>query len=210
MAVMWDVDGTLADSEPLHRAAMVAALARFGVGASEEDEGLGLARRSVHERLEKMYDGVPPYEEYSDAVDDAYLGMLGDLRPISGAVDACKRYAGQGRAQVAVSNSEHTLVHETLGALGIAGLFKAVVSCDGKGRPKPHPDPYLRALGHAGVPAERAIAIEDSPVGCESARRAGLFVVGIPENGADIGAHAHYGSMPDADPELIVREVAND
>ncbi len=204
LAVLWDVDGTLADSEPLHRHAMVTAMAGFGIAARESDEMTGVNRLEIHRRLSEIYDGVPGFEEYGAAVDRQYFDNIHMLGRVEAAAAACERYAAEGRVQVAVSNSEPRLMERTLEALGILRHFKAWVACDGKGNPKPHPDPYLRALGHAGVGADGAMAVEDTQVGCRSARGAGLFVVGIPEEPVDIGAHVHYRSMPDLTPEEIV------
>ena len=204
LAVLWDVDGTLADSEPLHRFSMVAAMADFGITARESDEMIGVSRRGVHERLSQVYPGVPGYDVYTAAVDSQFFSNIHMLGAMDASVDACTRYAEQGRTQVAVSNSEPQIVEKTLEAIGIIDLFAAIVACDGKGEPKPHPDPYLRALRHAGVDHKGAIAIEDTMVGCDSARRAGLYVVGLPEDPVDIGANVHYRSMPRLDPEEIV------
>lgn len=204
LAVLWDVDGTLADSEPLHRIAMLKAMEGFGINARESDEMVGVARFKIHERLQRIYDNVPGYEQYNEAVDRQFIDNLHLMGAMDASVEACARYARQGRTQVAVTNSEPQVAEKTLEALGIIDFFKEIVACDGKGEPKPHPDPYLRALAHAGVGPEGAIAIEDTMVGCDSARQAGLFVVGLPEEPIDIGANVHYRSMPDLDPEEIL------
>ena len=204
LAVMWDVDGTLADSEPLHKLAMVKAMAGYGIRARKSDESIGVSRRGIHARLSKIYKGVPEYDEYSEAVDSQFLGNLHLLGPMEASVEACARYAKQGRTQVAVSNSQPNLVKKVLETLDIIDLFEGFVACDGKGEPKPHPDPYLRAMEIAKVDPKNAIAIEDTKIGCASARKAGLFVVGLPEKQEDIGANIHFRRMPSMDPEEII------
>ena len=205
LAVLWDVDGTLVNSEPLHRQSMLAALASFGIQGQPEDELLGVNRAGVYRHLCNRYATVPSYREYAAAVDAHYLGNVHVVEPMVAAVAACTKYAAQGRLQAAVSNSETEVVERTLAALDLRKLFGCVITYDGLGEPKPHPQPYLRALASLGVAADQAIAIEDSQVGCSSARSAGLFVVGLPENGVDIGANIQFSDMPALDPEEIIK-----
>ncbi len=204
LAILWDVDGTLADSEPLHDEAAIAVLRSFGVKATLSQQLLGCARKEVHAYYAASYQGVPDFDIYAAAIDSYYIANVVQVNPNPDAADACRRFASEGREQMAVSNSTPSIVDATLRNIKLNELLQGVISCDGKGRPKPAPDPYRRALDRLGLQPDQAIVYEDSKVGCQSARAAGLFVVGITADDEDIGAHVHYPKVPTATPETII------
>ena len=204
IAVLWDIDGTLADSEPLHGAALVMALRSFGISAQSSDELLGACRPDVYKHLVASYNKMPDYETYAAAVDSYYIANIAQVGPMPAAVAACRQFAGEGRRQMAVSNSDPQIVDATLRSIGVYDLLHGVIARDAKGRPKPSPDPYRRALEQLEVQPHQAIAYEDSQVGCASARAAGLFVVGVSAEASNIGAHVHYPEVPNLAPEALI------
>ncbi len=106
----------------------------------------------------------------------------------------------RGRRQVALgSSSTRPLVEAALGPRGWLPLFDTLVTGSDVARLKPAPDIYLEAARRLGQPPERCVVLEDSPVGCEAARAAGMFVVAVP------GAHTH--ETPRAD--LIVASLTD-
>ena len=203
-AVLWDVDGTLADSEPLHEEALVQSLISFGIDPLLVDKFRGCSEDVVHAALRRRYPHLPDYQSFVAKTHAWYLEHTEKIKAFACSIDALKRYADQGRRQAAVSNSPTKLVDATLKQLGITQLFECVISFDGKGEPKPSPAPYQRALDHLERSSAEAIAVEDSKVGCASAQAAGLFVVGLPENGTDINAQVHFERMPQLDPEELM------
>ncbi len=89
------------------------------------------------------------------------------------------------------SNSEHPHVEGHLGRLGLLGRFAFIACREDVAAPKPEPDLYRLALGHFGIRGHEAIAFEDSHTGALSAKRAGLWVVAVPN--ASTGHH-DFGS----------------
>lgn len=206
LGVLWDLDGTLADSEPVHEMAMLAGLRDLDVHAQRGGELVGMDRAGVHAHMGKLYEGVPDYDTYCAAVDRQFLRCLGHVKPFAMARAAFVRWHGEGRGQVVVSNSSWLQVEATLKAIGLFELADGIVVADGKGATKPQPDPYLRGLDLLGCTVDQAIAVEDSEIGCAAARGAGLFVVGLHENGGAIGAHVHFPAMPELTPEEIIAQ----
>ncbi len=96
----------------------------------------------------------------------------------------------EGRLPMAVaSNTDGDLVRLALAGAGLEDAFRAVVSGADVGRGKPQPDVYLAACRSLGVRPRDAVAFEDSPVGVQAAKAAGLTCVAVPERaGIDLGA----------------------
>lgn len=204
LAVLWDVDGTLADSEPMHHQAMCAALARHGIKAGPEDDMLGGTQQKLYAALAAKYAGMPSEERFLRDADDWFCANIASLEPMRESVAMFRRYRGEGRRQAAVSNGEGRPVRAALAQLGLLEELDALVVMDGEGRPKPAPDPYVRALRLLGLAPAQAIAVEDSAPGAAAAKAAGLFVVGLPADGSPIGADVHFDAMPALAPEEIV------
>ena len=206
-AVLWDLDGTLADSEDFHSAATVAALAEHGISASRGRELIGQARPAAYQYLCERYQGVPDYPTFSAQVDRHLIPLLADTRPIAASFAALQRFAGEGRSQYVVSNSLPNAVAATLAALDADRYIRGWIANDGKAAAKPAADPYLRALAAIGCDPDGAVVIEDSHAGTASAHAAGLFVIGVGENHDQIGADASYATFPDLSPEQIIAGV---
>ena len=207
LAVLWDLDGTLADSEEFHSAATVAALAEFGISASRGRELIGRSRLDAYEYLCARHAGVPEYEQLSAAIDRHLIPLLAGARPFAASLAALQRFAAQGRIQHVVSNSLPNAVAATISAIGAEQCIGGWIANDGKSAAKPAADPYLRALAAIGRTAAGAVVVEDSSAGVASARAAGLFVIGLGEQHAGIGADISYELFPDLDPEQIVEQV---
>lgn len=100
---------------------------------------------------------------------------------IDGAGDLLARARARGLRTAIVSSNDRARIEEHLARAGQAADFDVIVTADGDvARGKPSPALYLEALAALGVPAERAVAFEDSPNGVRSAKAAGLYVVAVP------------------------------
>ena len=191
-AAVFDMDGLLLDTEPMWHDAERELLERHGETFTDEDmeasHGRAVAQTAVAyaERLGLSAGAIEI--EIAEIMLAHYLAGA-PLRP--GARDLVE--ALDGRVALAVaSNTSADLVHQALGAAGLAPL-RIVVSGMDMGRPKPLPDVYAEACRTLGVDPRDAIAFEDSPMGVRSAVDAGLFVVGVPDRpDVDLGmAGAH-------------------
>ena len=101
---------------------------------------------------------------------------------LPGVVDYLEEAQRLGLGLAIASSSPHSWVDAHLTRLGLFDRFQHIICADevSQSRTKPHPDLYLKALNALGIQPDEAIALEDSPNGVLAARRAGIFVVSIP------------------------------
>jgi HAD superfamily hydrolase (TIGR01509 family) len=181
-AVLWDMDGTLVDTEPCWTVAELALADRYGGSWSTEQSlevvGFDLldAARYMRTRM-----GIEPgpeqiVEEMLDSVIDQVRNAV-PWRP--GALELLTSLTEAGVRCALVTMSWTRLVDPILAALA-PGVFSAVVTGDTVGRGKPHPEPYLTAARQLDVLAADCLAIEDSDTGATSAAAAGCTVLCAP------------------------------
>jgi HAD superfamily hydrolase (TIGR01509 family) len=183
-AVLFDFDGVLADSEPLHWACWVEALAPLGVVLSWEffcDHCVGLDDREMMRLLaaqsvpprdwEALWARQPLKKELVSRRMLAALPFAPGIGPLLDELDGAYRLA-------VVTSSSRSEIEPVLEAGGLLGYFDALVCGREAGRLKPAPDPYQMAARLVG--ASRPLVVEDSPYGIASGRAAGFEVLEIP------------------------------
>jgi HAD superfamily hydrolase (TIGR01509 family) len=184
-AIVFDLDGVLVDSEPIHFRAANRVLARYGSSISEAEYrafiGLGetatwaawrersripesveqLVSVHTHARLEEIAAGV-------EAIDEA--------------VRLARRLHASGMRLAIASSSTHQVIDALLLALGLGHLFAVRISGEDPEvrASKPAPDVYLTASARLGVPPAACLAIEDSSPGVLAAKRAGMVCIAVP------------------------------
>lgn len=189
-AVIFDCDGTLADTEPIAEAALVAALARHGYAMTVEDRRAvaGLDFRDTHKYFRDIRPTLPPLDD----VRRSFLeGVLTALRGVSIYPDAAETLTALKAADIplaVVSSSERLRLDATLRATGFLHLFSVSVAGDEVELGKPSPMGYLLAARRLGVAPHDCVAAEDSAVGVKSALAAGMKVVGVRRLPGDLGA----------------------
>lgn len=181
-AVLWDMDGTLVDTEPYWISAETALIESYG-GSWSHEEAMQLVGQGLwHSARILQAKGVPLSEdEIISVLTDRVLDQLVERgvpwRPGARELLVALREAGVPTALVTMSIGR--MAHHVAGQLGFAG-FDAVVSGDDVEHSKPHPEPYLRGAAELGVDPARCVAIEDSPPGVASAAAAGMITIGVP------------------------------
>jgi HAD superfamily hydrolase (TIGR01509 family) len=200
-AVVFDCDGTLADTESLSNRAWSATLADRGYRATDTDFEAVIghpfhqnwAYFSARAALGEPTAFRSELRERFRALFDAELELHTD------AVATLRTLANEGVPVGVASSSTHAHVVRVLERGALTSLVRAVVGADDVERHKPDPEPYLVAAHELGVPPERCSAVEDTPVGVASARGAGMYTVGI------VRSHGDPATLMAAD--LVVDEL---
>lgn len=179
-ALIFDCDGTLTDSMPVHYISWQATLARHGIEFSE-DRFYELAGKPTDKiiALLSQEQGIPvdPPQVAKEKEED-FLRSLHLVEPIPAVMEVVKSH--QGRLKMAVaSGGWRQVVLSQLRQIGLEDCFETVVAAEDTQRHKPHPDVFLEAARRLGVAAEVCRVYEDSDLGIEAARRAGMDWVDI-------------------------------
>jgi beta-phosphoglucomutase-like phosphatase (HAD superfamily) len=202
-AVLWDIDGTMVDSEPAHNRALIDALAAWNIHPSPEMQRrvIGAAMDETHAMLASAHPGLPDLDSFIAAKLRAYLRRSGELRLRTGAEDAWRLAGRRQLRRALVSNSDRIVVDANIRAVGLAQPGLVSISRNDVRKGKPDSEPYLRAAHLLRVTPETCIVVEDSPVGVQAGLAAGMRVIVWPEaSGSD--ARFPLGAVP-ADPHYL-------
>ncbi|MGI8587142.1 MAG: HAD family hydrolase [Chloroflexia bacterium] len=181
-AVIFDMDGVLLDSEPLHHAAMNAVLASYGYSVEDAEfsdyigDSSENAWRAVISRRALPGDLADWVARYGDAV-CAVISECG--APMPGLQALLEDLRQDGIPMAVASSSPMRWVETSLDRIGVRSYFRALVGGEMLLRPKPAPEVFLRAALMLGVQPSGCLVIEDSPRGLEAAREARMFVVAL-------------------------------
>jgi HAD superfamily hydrolase (TIGR01509 family) len=180
-ALLFDLDGTLAETDPLHLPTWVDVLKPYGVEVDEEFYRESISGRNTNEIIRSLLPDLTDEENRSigNAKEASFRERAAELEPLPGLVDLVERGRRLGMKIALVTNAPEENVEAILLALQLQDFFDAVVLADEVEAVKPHPAPYKAALKKTGVPPERALAFEDSVSGISSSVAAGIPTVGI-------------------------------
>lgn len=196
-AVLWDMDGTLIDSEPLWLAAEVSMLSRYGIELTDDtrDQIVGsglLAAASLFQNLGVPMSANDIIAEWADSVIAGLHAGEPAWRP--GALELLDSLQGAGIPSALVTMAFRSIADAVVAMLP-EGTFVAVVAGDEVAHEKPHPDPYFRGAAALGVDITRCLAIEDSPTGLRAAYASGAIAIGVP-NLVDLGRAPKHELWP--------------
>ena len=191
-AILFDLDGTLVDTETIAVASGTEAFRRAGhpVGAEFLHQLIGKDHTASAAILRQSMPAMDmdAFNRHWRELFNEHLARGLPLKP--GAVDLLDRLAHLPRGLVTSSRREEA--HRKLGLAGIAHHFQIVITWDDVTAAKPAPDPYLLAAERLGVTPARCLVFEDSEVGAEAAHRAGCRVVQVPDVLPSDGRWAHH------------------
>lgn len=180
--VIFDMDGVLVDSEPIHEQALAETLACYGYQLTAEvyRGTLGQAPDDNWRWLVNHYPLTCERQEFLGRYAVSVLALLQrSLRPLPGAAELIARFRSEGCSIALASMSTRAWVDATLRGIGLAEAFDATVSADDVSRGKPDPEVFLTAASRIGVEPAACLVIEDAPPGVEAAVRAGMRAVAV-------------------------------
>jgi HAD superfamily hydrolase (TIGR01509 family) len=207
-ALLFDLDGTLAETDSLHLPTWVDALEPHGVEVDEKFYRDSISGRSTGEVVRALLPDLTDEEGKSigEAKEASFRERASGLEPLPGLVEFVERGRERGMQIALVTNAPEENVEAILLALKLRDFFDTVVLADEVEAVKPDPAPYTAALKKTGVPAEKALAFEDSVSGISSSVAAGIPTVGIASSQDPeklLGAGAFTTAEDFTDPQLL-------
>ncbi len=200
-AVLWDMDGTLVDSEEYHWLSWRDIMATEGVAITHEQflKTFGQRNDSILPLWLKAGTSAEHMERVGDSKEELYRKLVhqGDLKPLPGVMEWVRRLREQGWRQAVASSAPRKNIEVVLEVIGLAGFFDALVSAEDVTAGKPDPQVFQKGAERLGMPASRCIVVEDAAPGVEAARRAGMRCIGVCRKGLLMGADVIVRSLAD-------------
>jgi beta-phosphoglucomutase len=209
-AVLWDMDGTLVDSEEFHWLSWRDTMAAEGVPITRDQFVLTFGQRN---------DSILPHwlgadasadriQRVGDAKEVEYRRLVREsgLAPLPGAAEWVRRLHQENWRQAVASSAPRANLDVVLEVIGLAGYFQAIVSAEDVTRGKPDPQVFLTAASRLGALPSECIVVEDAVAGVEAARRGGMRSIGVNRKGslqADIAVSSLTDLAPDAFEKLL-------
>ena len=179
-AVLFDCDGTLADTMPAHYRAWRMVTDPHGM-AFDEDRFYSMGGRPTRDIVATLAAeaGVAvDVEQEAHRKEQGFLDQLHAIEPIDPVIAVVRR--SRGRVPLAVvTGGYRDVCRQILERVGIADCFDTIVASEDTDRHKPEPDPFLEAACRLNARPERCVVWEDSDLGIEGARRAGMHWIDV-------------------------------
>lgn len=204
-AVIFDLDGTLVDSERVSRAAMTEVLEADGQRFGDDDYAAVVGRAWPHTRA--WLEGRYGYDEqrlvaYRERVQAAFRARLADVVVFDDVARTLDALSAAATPVAVCTSSGRTYLERILRLPTLAGRFAASVAREDTDVHKPDPAPYLLVAARLGVDPRTCVVVEDSPAGVQAAVAAGMRVVAVDRGlGLDVG-QAHV-VVTDLDAEVL-------
>lgn len=180
LAYLFDCDGTIADSMPLHYLAWKKALGEWGCEFPEDlfYSWGGMPVREIISTLNQRHGLAMPVDEVAHRKESLYYELLPKLTAVPEVLEEIE--SAHGRIPFAVvSGSTRESVTKSLEAMRLLGKFDVMVCAGDYTRAKPDPEPFLLAAKKLGVAPERCLVFEDTDMGIQAAKAAGMASVRI-------------------------------
>lgn len=195
-ALLFDLDGTVADTDPIHYSTWQEVMLSYGLEITPAFYQAKFSGRLNDQIIQDLLPELSPeageqLSQYKEAIFRERAATI--LQPLPGLLEVIDWADQQQLKRAAVTNAPRTNAEFMLQVLGLQARIPIVILGDELPKGKPDPLPYQTALDQLGVTASEAIAFEDSPSGVRSAVAAGILTVGIatthnPEGLYELGA----------------------
>jgi beta-phosphoglucomutase len=191
-AVLWDMDGTLIDSEEFHWISWRDTMANEGIPITHEQflSSFGQRNDSIIPRWLGTDSTPERMERISAAKEEMYRNLIRKhgMAMLPGVAGWVHRLHHEGWVQAIASAAPRPNIDVVLEALSAGQYFQGIVSAEDVHKGKPDPEVYLIAASRVGATPARSIVVEDAVAGVEGARNAGMHSIGISRNGKQLPA----------------------
>jgi HAD superfamily hydrolase (TIGR01509 family) len=180
--LLFDIDGTLAETDHLHMTAFNDVMARFGVNLDEAAYKRIVMGRMNAAIFAEVLPGetIAVHESVADEKEAAFRALArGGIAPAHGLLELLAWADDQGIPCACVTNANRLNTELMLSSLRLQSRFRAIVIADDLTHGKPHPLPYQTGAARIGAAPSRCVAFEDSRSGVQSAAAAGAATVGM-------------------------------
>ncbi|MFT3788464.1 MAG: HAD family phosphatase [Tepidisphaeraceae bacterium] len=184
VGIIFDVDGTLADSMPIHFKSWQKAMADLGGSISEKEfyDMAGVTTKKMIGMLNEMHGTDVPIDLGSAVKEQVYFDMIPEVPAIQAVVDVVHDYFGKLPMAIASGGRRYVVV-QTLTAIKLSHRFDVMVTADDVVHGKPDPEMFLEAARMMKVPPEKCLVFEDGDPGIEAAKRAGMKWIDVRDYG---------------------------
>jgi HAD superfamily hydrolase (TIGR01509 family) len=182
-AVIFDLDGVIADSEPLSGRATEMVCRKYGIERTDRErrDSFGRKQRDIFSDVlsaRNRHEDIGGMVAEKDRIMESMIRKEG-LRPVRGSLEFVASLKGNGLRVALATSSSFEKMDAELKTLGIGGLFEVKVCGDEVSRGKPDPEMFLRAAEKLGVAPSECAVIEDSTFGVQAAKAAGMLSIGF-------------------------------
>jgi beta-phosphoglucomutase family hydrolase len=210
-AVLWDLDGTLVDSEEFHWQSWRDTLAPEGLSITYDQFLASFGMKNDPIMRNWLAGGYSPERgvRLAEAKEADYRRLVGahGLSALPGAREWLTALHKAGWKQAIVTSAPAANADVMLRALGMTSLFDTIVTAEDVSAGKPDPEVFLTGAARLGVPPSRCIVVEDAVAGIEGARRAGMKSVGVSTR-VPLAADVFVKSLLDLAPDQFDRLLA--
>jgi HAD superfamily hydrolase (TIGR01509 family) len=180
-ALLFDLDGTLVNTDPIHFLAWQKMLSRYGIEIDDAFYKAQISGGLNPEIIQRILPQLSPEEavDFADEKEAMFREMAPKLQALPGLAEILTWTETHQLKRALVTNAPKANADFMLEILGLKTAFDLIVLAEEEVAAKPDPTPYKVALERLGIKAEEAIALEDSPSGIRSAVAAGVRTIGI-------------------------------
>jgi HAD superfamily hydrolase (TIGR01509 family) len=208
--VLWDLDGTLADSRKFHWISWRDTMAAAGVTITEAQFAQSFGQRNDAIIPSWMGDRATPalVRKLGDEKESLYRALItrDGITPLPGAAEWVRRLHAAGWRQAIASSAPRANVELMTRVLGFSEFMDALIGAEDVRHGKPAPDVFLAAAAAVSVPPDQCVVVEDAAAGVEAAHRGGMACIGVGDSGvgaADLRAKSLDLLPPDAFETLV-------
>jgi len=182
-AIIFDLDGTLSDTMPLHYKAFCTAFKKYGILDFSEKlfyELAGVPADKITQMILNKHNVNISALDLADEKDALFHEYSSDIKPIKKIIDIADKYKSSKKLAVATGSIRWS-AEESLTKLQIREWFPVVICSNDITKPKPDPEIFLKAAKQLNVKPNKCLVIEDSPLGIQGAKSAGMQAIHINE-----------------------------